>query len=99
MRPFVRLVTPRPSLPLLLLRQARPWSSTGQWRLKEDKSQSPHEIESAKQEQLKTGQKQEELESASETAVRADRDGKKDVEQLQKETAKKSQDEHPAGKS
>jgi hypothetical protein len=42
--------------------------------LKEDKQQTPQEIEKAKQEQLKDGKKKEELESASETGVKADRE-------------------------
>lgn len=63
----------------------RNFSYAPQMRLKEDKEQSAQEIEKAKKEQLKTGEKKEELESASETAVKAD-ESSKSPEQLQKET-------------
>ena len=63
----------------------RNFSYAPQMRLKEDKEQSAQEIEKAKNEQLKTGQKKEELESASESAVKAD-ENNKSPEQLQKDT-------------
>ena len=72
-------------------------------RLKEDKPQTSEEIEAAKQEQLKTGKRKEELESASESVVGADRQevGNHDdhIKELQQEGAKQKQKEHPEGKS
>jgi hypothetical protein len=53
---------------------SRPLSYSRPLALKEDKQQTPQEIEKAKQEQLKDGKKKEELESASETGVKADRE-------------------------
>lgn len=71
--------------------------------LKEDKPQTPEEVEAAKQEQLKTGKRKEELESASESVVGADREevGNHDdhIKELQQESAKEKQKEHPEGKS
>jgi hypothetical protein len=71
--------------------------------LKEDKEQSPQELEKAKQEQMKGGKKSSELESASEADVKADRQNVKDhdkhMEDLQKQTAQQKEKEHPAGKA
>lgn len=75
----------------------RNFSYAPQMRLKEDKQQSAQEIEQAKKEQLKTGEKKEELESASETAIKADVSNK-EPEQLQKETTAQAQKEHAEGK-
>lgn len=82
---------------------SRPLSYSRPLALKEDKVQDPQEIEKAKQEQLKDGKKKQELESASETGVKADRekvnDHKSHMEDLQKETAQQKEQEHPQGKS
>lgn len=76
----------------------RTFSSTPLLRLKEDKQQSPDEIEKAKQEQLRTGDRKRELESHSEENVKADQEHKDvedhgaHIEELQKETARKSEE-------
>ncbi|KAF2172819.1 hypothetical protein M409DRAFT_49345 [Zasmidium cellare ATCC 36951] len=103
-QPILRVASRQPSrLIRFPLPATRPLSSTRQLRLKEDKNQSPEQIEQAKQEQLKSGKKKEELESQSESVVGADREEVKDhdqhIEQLQKEAAKQHQREHPEGKS
>lgn len=93
-------VAPRQPLRLVLQSRTtsyRPLSTTHQLRLKEDKPQSPEEIEDAKQKQHQSQSKREELESSSETAVRAEKDNK-GPEELQKETAQKAQKEHPKAK-
>lgn len=98
-QPILRSATRQPArVARFQLLASRPLSSTRQLRLKEDKAQSPEEIEKAKQEQLKSGKKKEVLESQSESAVGADKDGK-GIDQMQKETAKEHQKEHPEGKS
>lgn len=98
-QPILRSATRRPvRLARFQFPASRPLSSTRQLRLKEDKAQSAEQIEKAKQEQLKSGNKKEELESQSESAVAADQDDK-NIDQMQKETAKEHQEEHPEGKS
>jgi hypothetical protein len=71
--------------------------------LKEDKEQSGQDLEKAKQEQFKSGDKRRELESNSEAGVKADRQNVKDhdkhMEDLQKQTAQQKEKEHPAGKA
>ncbi|KAK4506895.1 hypothetical protein PRZ48_000628 [Zasmidium cellare] len=101
-QPTLRTFTRQP-LRLSRLQTSRPLSSTHQLRLKEDKEQTPEQIEQAKQEQLRSGKKKEELESQSESVVGADRQEVKDhdqhIKELQKEAAKQHQEEHPEGKS
>lgn len=75
--------------------------------IKEDASRSPEELEKTKQEQLKAqregkAQWNENLASAGEASVTADRqnvqDHDKHMEDLQKETAGQAEKEHPHGK-
>jgi hypothetical protein len=85
----------------------RPFSQAQQLRLKEDANRSPEELERIKQEQLKQqkegkGQWNEELASSSESHVAADKqkvdDHAQHMSDLQKETAQKTQEEHPSAK-
>ena len=105
LRPFqrqrLRFASPTPPAP-------RPFTSAQRLQIKEDKEQNPEEIERAKKEQLKKqqegkGEWHEELASSSESHVKADRENVKDhdkhMEDLQKETAQKHEEEHPRGKS
>lgn len=77
----------------------RTFTTTPFLRLKEDKAQDPDEIEKAKQEQLRSGERKRELESHSEESVKAEQEhGKIDdheehIEDLQKETAANSEAE------
>lgn len=102
--PLGRLVA-RQSSRQLLRSQApsRPLSYSKPLALREDKSQTPQEIEKAKQEQLKDGKKKQDLESSSETVVKADREQVSDhdshIDKLQKETAQQKEQEHPQGKA
>lgn len=77
---------------------ARPLSYSRPLALREDQEQSPQEIEKAKQDQLKGGKKSQDLESSSETVVKAEQEKVSDhdshMEKLQKETAKQSEKEH-----
>ena len=99
----VRPVTFRAAAPAYV----RPFSQAQQLRLKEDSTKSPEETERIKQEQIQKqkegkGHWHEELASQSESHVAADRenvnDHSKHMEDLQKETAQKTQDNHPAAK-
>ena len=96
MRQLSRLL-PRQS-PVLI----RPFSTSRTFRLKEDADRSPEEVEKAKQDSLK-GKDHRGTASASEEHVAAEREEVKDhdkhMEDLQKETANKSQENHPQGKS
>lgn len=78
-------------------------SSSQPLRLREDKEQSPQELENAKKEQFNSKEKRQELESNSEAHVKADRQNVKDhdqhMEDLQKQTAQQKEKEHPAGKA
>ncbi|KAM0723994.1 hypothetical protein Q7P37_000985 [Cladosporium fusiforme] len=85
----------------------RPFSSAQQLRLKEDAARSPEETERIKKEQLQKqkegkGHWHEELASASESHVAADKqnvnDHKEHIDDLQKQTAQKTQENHPAAK-
>jgi hypothetical protein len=85
----------------------RPFSQAQQLRLKEDANRSPEELERIKQEQLKQqkegkGQWNEELASSSESHVAADKqkvdDHQQHMSDLQKETAQKTQEQHPSAK-
>ena len=82
---------------------ARPFSTSRTLRLKEDADRSPEEVEKAKQEQLKKQEWSRETASASEEVVGADQQKVKDhgkhMEELQKDTAQKSEENHPQGKS
>ncbi|CZT15573.1 uncharacterized protein RCC_01425 [Ramularia collo-cygni] len=82
---------------------SRPLSYSKPLALREEKLQSPQEIEKAKQEQLKDGKKKQDLESSSETVVKAEREEVSDhdshMEKLQKETAQQKEKEHPQGKA
>ncbi|GIZ40534.1 hypothetical protein CKM354_000386800 [Cercospora kikuchii] len=95
MRAFTRLQPTRNAVQRSVVFQ-RPLSSSPQLRLKEDKLQSPQEIEKAKQQQQDPKQR-EELESSSETVVKAEQNSKS-PEELQKETAQQAQKEHPKSK-
>ncbi|CAK3958330.1 Hypothetical predicted protein [Lecanosticta acicola] len=92
-----------PSAPTTTTTTRRAFTSTPRFRLKEDTPQSAEEIEAAKQEQLKTGRRKGELKSQSEAAVGADqqkvRDHGEHMADLQEQTAKQKQEEHPQGKS
>lgn len=101
---LLRTATRQPlRLALIQSPASRPLSSTRHLQLKEDKPQTPEQIEKAKQEQLKSGKKKEDLESSSESVVGADRENVKDhdkhMKELQQESAKQHQEEHPEGKS
>jgi hypothetical protein len=85
----------------------RPFSQAQQLRLKEDSTKSPEETERIKQEQLQKqkegkGEWHEELASSSESHIAADKekinDHDKHIDDLQKETAQQTQDNHPAAK-
>jgi len=85
----------------------RPFSQAQQLRLKEDANRSPEELERIKKEQLEQqkqgkGQWNEELASSSESHVAADKQNVNDHQQhmsdLQKETAQKTQNNHPDAK-
>ncbi|RMZ28332.1 hypothetical protein D0859_07599 [Hortaea werneckii] len=80
------------------LRSTRAFSCAPQLRLKEDKEQSPEQVEKAKQEQMKGNKNaRDELTSSSEAAVHADKelpaDKSSDIQEMQKQTANKSQQE------
>merc|ERR1712039_649359 len=71
---------------------SRAFSCAPQLRFKEDKEQSPEQVEKAKQEQMKGNKNaREELTSSSETAVPADKNSH--IQEMQKQTANKSQQE------
>ena len=95
------LRTLRPSTPL------RTFSQQPRHLIKEDKQQSPEELEAKKQQQLKEqkegkGRWHEDLASAGEVSVKADReevgDHQKHMKELQEETAGQMEKEHPHGK-
>lgn len=76
--------------------------------IKEDKPSSPEELEAKKQQQLKEQQQgkgrwHEDLASAGEASITADRQNVHDhdehMEDLQKETAGQAEKEHPHGKA
>lgn len=91
MRPFTRITPARGNISRSIICQ-RPFSFSPQSRLKEDKPQTPEQIEKAKQEQLRDGKKKDDLKSSSETVVEAEKSDK-GPEQLQKETAQQAQQE------
>jgi hypothetical protein len=81
----------------------RPFSTSRTLRIKEDTERSPEEAEKAKQEQLKKQEWNRGTASASEEVVGADqqkvKDHDKHMEELQKQTAQESEENHPQGKS
>ncbi|KAK3701752.1 hypothetical protein LTR37_015272 [Vermiconidia calcicola] len=96
MRPFIRVIPRQP------VRLARPFSIARTLRLKEDVERNPEEVEQAKQDQLKDKEWKRELASGSEESVGADREHVKDddkhMEELQKQTAQQTQENHPDAK-
>lgn len=85
----------------------RPFSQAQQLRLKEDANRSPEETERIKQEQLQKqkegkGHWHEGLASSSESHIAADKENINDHDQhindLQKETAQQTQQNHPSAK-
>lgn len=86
----------------------RLFSTQTRMQIKEDAERSPEELERIKQEQLKKQEKgeghwHEELASSGEASIAADKqnvnDHEEHMEDLQKETAGKSEEEHPHGKA
>ena len=96
MRPLTRTIPRYPS------RLAPSFSTYRPLRLKEDKPHDPEELEKKKQ-KAQNGEKDRDLQSSSEEAVGADqekvKDNNKHMEELQKQTAQKSEENHPQGKS
>ena len=96
MRSLLRVV---PKQPLTL---ARPFSTGRQLRLKEDSDRSPEAAEEAKQNANKDKEARRQVASSSEEAVGADqqevKDDKKHMEELQKQTAQETQENHPKAK-
>lgn len=88
----------------------RTFSATPRFNIKEDANRSGHELDAKKHEQIQKqkegkGEWHEELASAGEANIAADKgsehveDHGKHMEDLQKETAKSKEKEHPHGKS
>jgi hypothetical protein len=111
---LLRLVRLRPSSLTLPTRStisaSCTFTTTPSRLIKEDAHRTPEELEAAKQEQLQEqkegkGKWKEELASHGESAIAADKDAEKvddhdkHMEDLQKETAGKSEQEHPEGKA
>jgi len=101
-RPFRNLILPRH------MHLIRPFTVPARLHIKEDADRSPEEVERVKQEHLREQQQgkgrwHEELASASESTVAADREEVKDDEghmkELQEKTAEKAERRHPEGKS
>lgn len=97
MRPFMRVV-PRQST-----RFARPFTSARTSRIPEDKKQDPEEAERAKQNANQSKEARREVASSSEEVVGADQqkvnDHGKHMEDLQKQTAQETQENHPKANS
>ena len=106
MRPLLRTTTRVP------LRQTqnssrssslRSFTIAARLRLKEDSDRSPQEVETQKQESLKKDEWNRGTASSSEEVVGADqqkvKDHDKHMDDLQKQTAQKSEEQHPEGKS
>ncbi|KAK5162851.1 uncharacterized protein LTR77_011108 [Saxophila tyrrhenica] len=89
--------------PLFTLRPIRTFTTLRPLRIKEDAERSPEEIEKAKQKSMNKPEGSRHTASSGEEAVGADRENVKDhdqhMEELQKQTAGKSQEKHPEGKS
>ncbi|KXL43964.1 hypothetical protein M433DRAFT_68894 [Acidomyces richmondensis BFW] len=103
MRPLLR-TTPFPKFVL----PHRAFTTPNRLRIKEDADRKPEGVERAKQEQVRKqqqgkGEWHEELASASESSVAADREDVPDedghMKELQKKTAGKAEREHPEGKA
>lgn len=81
----------------------RTFSYAQRLRLKEDHDHSPEEAEQHKQESMKNPEGHRGVKSSSEEHIGADREKVHDhddhMEDLQKETAQKHEEEHPHGKS
>ena len=96
MRPFLRIVPRQPAT------FARPFSGARQLRLKEDAERSPEEAEKAKQNADKDSEARRGVSSKSEEVVGADQEKVKDhdkhMDDLQKQTANESQENHPKAK-
>merc|ERR1711967_168479 len=99
MQLFLRTIPSR-ALPARYVQRpaSRAFSCAPQLRFKEDKEQSPEQVEKAKQEQMKGNKNaREELTSSSEAAVHADKEQPADknshIQEMQKQTANKSQEE------
>ena len=106
--PLLRLLR-APTLTIRPITTIRPLSTTPPKHLKEGADRSPSELNNLKDSQVdkqKQGQGHwhEELASAGESAIAADKGGEKvedhgeHMEDLQKETAGKAEAEHPDGK-
>ncbi|KAI7166287.1 hypothetical protein D0869_13822 [Hortaea werneckii] len=99
MRSFLRTIPSRALQTSYAQRPAsRAFSCAPQLRLKEDKEQSPEQVEKAKQEQMKGNKNaREELTSSSEAAIHADKEQPAEknshIQEMQKQTANKSQQE------
>ncbi|KAI9712827.1 MAG: hypothetical protein M1820_001449 [Bogoriella megaspora] len=86
----------------VLPQTTRPFTTTRNLRLKEDKERSPESAEAAKQEQLKKqeqgkGQWHEELASAGETTVKAEREKVDDHGEHMEELQKRGKEEREKG--
>jgi len=99
---------PRPYRPLPI--RSATFSTSPRSFLKEDADRSPEEVDAKKHEQIQKqkegkGHWHEELASAGEASIAADKDAHKvedhdsHMEDLQKQTAGKAEKEHPEGKA
>jgi len=99
---------PRPYRPLPI--RSATFSTSSRLSIKEDGNRSPEELEAKKNEQIQKqkdgkGHWHEELASAGEASIAADKDAHKvddhdsHMEDLQKQTAGQAQKEHPHGKN
>jgi hypothetical protein len=81
----------------------RAFTTSRHLKLREDRDRSPEEVEKAKQEQMKKQEWHRDVASQSEEHVAAEKEHVQDhdshMEKLQKETAQKSEENHPQGKS
>lgn len=98
MRPFIRQLPRQPTNHV----HVQPFSAVRQLRVKEGKAQDPEEVEKAKQNQHHDDEARRELKSGSEEAVGADqhdvKDHDKHMEELQKQTTQKTEENHPEAK-
>lgn len=100
----LRLLTRRPCRPFLPQPQhpLRPFSTAQRLRLKEDKERSAEEADSAVRQQQKKaeqgkGEWHEDVASQSESHIAAEKDSR-GPEQLQRDTARETQENHPETK-
>ncbi len=93
----------RQSQPAVRRQSLQSFSIASRLRLREDADRSPEEVEKQKQESMKKSGSTRGVASASEEVVGADqqkvKDHDKHMEELQKQTAQKSEEQHPEGKS